>query len=138
MNENRRDEPLSPTGDLDARLRAALAPRYVLLRPIGKGGMGSVFLAREPELSRLVAVKMLSPELSQNEVARARFIREAQAAASIAHPNVISIYAIGALDDGTPYFVMQYASGESIAARITREGPVSATEATRMVGELAS
>ena len=123
---------------LEERLREALAPRYVLLRPVGKGGMGAVYLAREPELGRLVAVKVLAPELSKDDTARARFIREAQAAASIAHPNVIAIHSVGALDDGTPYFVMQYATGESIAARIAREGPVGSAEAARMIGELAS
>jgi serine/threonine-protein kinase len=128
----------TPGSDLEERLRGALAPRYVLLRPVGKGGMGAVYLAREPELSRLVAVKVLASELAKDETSRARFIREAQAAASIAHPNVIAIHSIGALDDGTPYFVMQYATGESIAARLEREGPVTSAEATRMIGELAS
>jgi hypothetical protein len=122
---------------LEKRLRDALAPRYVLLRPIGKGGMGAVFLAREPELARLVAVKVLSPELA-DETARARFLREAQSAASIGHPNVVAVHSIGALEDGTPYFVMQYATGESISSRLAREGPVGSVEARRMIGELAS
>ena len=123
---------------LEHSLQAALAPRYILLREIGRGGMGAVYLAREPELSRLVAVKVMMPEIAADETARARFLREAQAAASIAHPNVVAIYGVGSLGDGTPYFVMQYVTGENIAARLERDGPVKSTEARRIIGELAS
>ena len=123
---------------LEERLRRALAPRFVLLRKIGAGGMGAVFLAREPELARLVAVKVLAPQLARDERARARFLREAQSAAGIAHPNVVAIHAFGEVDDGTPYFVMQYATGESIGSRLAREGPVNSREVRRMLAELAS
>ena len=123
---------------LETALRAALQPSYLLVRRLGEGGMGVVFLARDPLLKRDVAVKVLQPDLAKDQVARARFHREAEAVAAIAHPNVVSIYAIGELPDGTPYFVMQYASGRSLAARLERDGPLPMRDARRVLGEVAS
>src|SRR5690349_15298320 len=68
-------------------LKEELEPRLILLKPLAKGGMGLVYLARDPALKRLVVVKVLSPHLAQNDRARARFKREAEAAAAVAHPN---------------------------------------------------
>ena len=83
--------------------------------------MGTVFLARDPVLKRDVAVKVLSPELSQDPEAHARFEREAQAVAALAHPNVVAIYGVGQMRDHTPYFVMQYVAGKSLAERVEHE-----------------
>jgi hypothetical protein len=123
---------------LEARLERALAPRYQLLRQLGKGGMGTVFLAREPSLRRLVAVKVLSPELAPDVEAHVRFEREAQAVAALAHPNVVGIYGVGQLDDGMPYFVMQYVEGRSLADRLEVDGALPIAEARRVVAEVAS
>jgi serine/threonine-protein kinase len=130
--------PTQQNAALEAALREALAPRYLLLRLLGSGGMGSVYLAREPALKRLVAVKVLAPMLAADDTSRARFQREAQAVAGISHPNVVSIYAVGELADGTPYFVMQHVGGESLSARLVREGPVPAAEGRRLLGQVAS
>ena len=124
--------------ELTALLAEALAPNFLVIRKLGQGGMASVYLAREPTLKRLVAVKVLAPELAADRNARARFQREAQAAASISHPNIVSVYSVGELSDGTPYFIMQYVSGESISERLEREGPLDVAEATRIMGEVAS
>ena len=70
-------------------------PTYEVLRPLGQGGMGAVFLAKEPALKRLVAVKVLAPDLAKDTAARARFEREATAAAALSHPNVVRVYAVG-------------------------------------------
>jgi len=115
---------------LDEKLRAALGPDYLVIRKLGSGGMGSVFLARDPRLKRLVAVKVLAPELAQDSTHRARFEREAQAVAGLSHPNVVSIHGVGELSDRTPYFVMQYVGGlrradspstsKSATARVSR------------------
>ncbi len=124
--------------ELEKSLRAALSPNYLLIRQIGVGGMGSVFLAREPALKRLVAVKVLAGELAADQSARARFQREAEAVAGISHPNVVSIYGLGELEDGTPYFVMQYVSGRSMAARLGEEGELGVEEVKHILGEVAS
>ncbi|MEX1051544.1 MAG: serine/threonine-protein kinase, partial [Gemmatimonadales bacterium] len=123
---------------LENELRDALAPTYVLVERIGVGGMGAVYLARQPALRRHVAVKVLSPELTAAPGSRARFEREAQAVAGLSHPNVLSIYGVGELPGGTPYFVMQHVGGKSLAAWIEEEGPLPAEEVRRIVGQVAS
>ncbi|MGA2383090.1 MAG: serine/threonine-protein kinase [Gemmatimonadales bacterium] len=123
---------------LEEQLRAALSPSFLLIRKLGQGGMASVYLAREPALRRLVAVKVLAPELAADPHSRARFEREAQAVAGLSHPNVLAIYGLGELTDGTPYFVMQYVSGKSLAARLEEEGPLDPDEAKRITGEVAA
>ena len=130
--------PVPTLDQLEEKLREALGPGLLLVRRLGTGGMGSVFLAREPALRRLVAVKVLAPELALDEHARTRFEREAQAVAGLAHPNVVSIFGVGQMDDGTPYFVMQHVGGKSLAARLEQEGPLDPDEARRIVGEVAA
>src|SRR3954462_10579891 len=98
---------LTPTDPLELELREALAPQLQLIRPIGAGGMARVFFAREPALKRLVAGKVLSEALAGDQESRVRFEREAQAVATLSHPNVVAIHTVGELSDGTPYFVMQ-------------------------------
>jgi len=130
--------PAAGPDALAEQLSAALSPGFLLVRKLGQGGMASVYLAREPALRRLVAVKVLSPTLALEPSARARFEREAQAVAGLSHPNVLGIHGLGELDDGTPYFVMQYVSGRSLAARLEEEGPLDPDEARRIVGEVAA
>lgn len=132
--------PTEPQGEggLLAAVSAALEPRLQLVRRIGLGGMGEVFLARDPALRRSVAVKVLAPALAQDPEARARFEREAQAVAGLSHPNVLAVYSVGELADGTPYFVMPFVAGHSMAARIETEGPMKLTDARRVLGEVAS
>jgi hypothetical protein len=120
-------------------LRASLAPRYELLKPLGSGGMGAVFLAREPALKRLVAIKVLSPYLVAHATAHARFEREARAVAALSHPNVVSVYAIGeTVDLSLPYIVMQYVDGPPLSAWIQEHGRASEREARRILGGVAA
>ena len=120
-------------------LRAALAPGIQLLRPLGAGAMGLVFLGRDPLLKRLVAIKVLSPHLAGDDVARARFVRESEASAAVMHPNVAGIYLVGELpQSGTPYYVMQFIDGRSLAEEIAGGGATSELRARRMIGEIAS
>ena len=100
--------------------------RYQIVRHIARGGMAQVYLARDLLLDRPVALKVLFPELSVDEAFVERFRREAQAAANLSHPNIISIYDWGQ-GERTYYIVMEYVDGETLGARI-RRGPLS-TEA---------
>lgn len=105
---------------------------------IGEGSVARVYLAREPALRREVAVKVLSPALARDETARARFEREALAAASIQHPNVASIYRTGRLARGVPYLVMPYFHGGSLEARLKAAGPLPPEEAWRFIRQTAA
>ena len=109
-----------------------------ILRPIGKGSMADVFLGREPHLRRLVAVKVLSPELDDDIRARKRFEREAQAAARLNHPHVCTVYRVGNLPDGTPFFVSPFVKGTTLAQRLKAEGRMGAAEVRRVLLEVAS
>ncbi len=98
--------------------------RYEVERCIGSGGMGVVFKAFDTELNRPIAVKVLAPHLSRNGAARQRFSRESRAAAAVVHEHVVAIHNVEASAEH-PYLVMQYVSGESLQARVDREGPLS-------------
>ncbi len=131
-----------PRWDLDrlqATLSASLAPNYEVLRPLGQGGMGAIYLAREPALKRLVAVKVLAPSFAADNRARVRFEREARAAAAISHPNVVQVYAVGETKRSRlPYIVMQYVDGPNLEEWRLRRGRVSERDARRVIGEIAA
>lgn len=124
--------------DLVDLLREALQPAFVLIRKLGEGGMGAVYLARDPALKRLVAVKVLLPEHAANPELRARFQREAEAVAAISHPNVVAVHSVGTLANGVPYIVMQYVEGPSMAERLREEGPLDLETAKQVLGQVAS
>jgi hypothetical protein len=95
---------------------------YHALEVAGKGGMGVVLRALDEKLHRVVAIKVLAPHLATNGSARQRFVREAQAAASVNHDNVIAIYAVE--DSGpAPYLVMQFIDGLTLQEKLDRTGP---------------
>ena len=119
-------------------LQESLGARVLLIRTIGEGGMGRVYLARDPQLKRFVAVKVLVQSQTTNAEAHARFQREAQSIAAISHPNVVQIYGIGELPDGRPYFIMQYIAGGSMAERIMRSGPLPVEAAETVIGDVAA
>lgn len=120
-----------------AELAQELAPDLELIRAVGRGAVAHVYLAREPGLKRLVAVKVLRHELASDEVARKRFEREAQAAARINHPNITDIYRIGHLRDGVPYIVMEYIDGRTIADAVRARGAMSVVEVKGLLADLA-
>ena len=91
--------------------------QYRIIEPIGAGGMGEVYRARDTKLDRTVALKILPPELAESEERRTRFLREAKAASAIDHPNVAHIYEIGEAD-GIDFIAMQYVDGKNLAARV--------------------
>jgi hypothetical protein len=98
--------------------------RYEVLREVGRGGMGVVLKAFDPSLHRVVAIKVLAPQLATSGVARQRFLREAKAAAAVSHDHIVTIHAVEEAN-GLPYLVMQYVPGLSLQDRIDKEGPLS-------------
>jgi beta-lactam-binding protein with PASTA domain/tRNA A-37 threonylcarbamoyl transferase component Bud32 len=111
--------------------------RYELLKQLGGGGMAIVYMGRDTMLNRLVTVKMLRPEFTSDEDFVKRFRREAQAVASLSHPNIVSIYDVG-LEDKIHYLVMEYVEGDNLKNLIREQGfiPVDrAVEIARQVSE---
>jgi serine/threonine protein kinase len=102
----------------------AIAGRYRVERALGDGAMAKVVLARDTELDRLVALKLLEKRYTGDDEFRARFTREARLAAALSHPNVVTIFDAGEAD-GTPYIVMEYVEGESLDERLGRERRLS-------------
>lgn len=119
-------------------LTAELAPEFELLRPLGTGQLGVVYLARETALQRLVAVKLPRPELAADPLVRRRFEREGRAAARLTHPNIAAIHRVGCLDDGTPYLVMSYYEGQTLADALDAVGPLAQDTAIDVLTQLAS
>ena len=99
---------------------------YEILSPLGAGGMGEVYRARDTRLDRLVAIKVLLPERLAREESKARFIREAKAASALNHPNIVTIYDIGAgdigADQGVDYIAMELVPGKTLDQLIGRNG----------------
>jgi Tol biopolymer transport system component len=111
---------------------------YDVLRLIGRGGMGIVFLARDRALDRLVAIKLLTPGMAATGAARRRFAREAKAAAAVVHEHVVTIHAVDTLPQGVPYLVMQYIAGKSVQNLIDRGKAPELAEILRIGSQAAS
>src|SRR6266576_1907055 len=90
---------------------------YEILSPLGSGGMGEVYRARDSKLKRDVAVKVLPPSLARDPDALARFEREALAVAALSHPNILSIFDFGT-QEGTSYAVMELLEGETLRGKL--------------------
>ena len=121
----------------DPLIGRLLADRYKVLRTIGEGGMGRVYLAEHVRMGRLSAVKVMSPALAPTADAIGRFNREAANASRINQPNVAAIYDFGETDDGTLYLAMEYVEGETLSAVLRREGPFSPMRAAEITGQIA-
>jgi hypothetical protein len=117
------------------RVRRAVAPDYEILGEVAGGGMGMVFVARQPRLDRKVAIKILRPEQA-TAIAAERFLAEGRTLARLDHPNIVRVYDAGEAD-GLLYCVMEYVEGETLAQRLSR-GPLSKAEALRLAEELLS
>lgn len=111
---------------------------FDVMRVLGRGGMGIVLEAFDSRLQRNVAIKVLDPELASDETARSRFCREARAAASVTHENVVAVHQVEkAVDNGLPYLVMQLISGESLEQRLLREKRLPLKEIIRIAVQAA-
>jgi serine/threonine protein kinase len=113
----------APAMDIDADLAASLARRFRLVRLLGAGGMGAVYLAEQVAVgNRPVALKVLSRKLLDDPNFLLRFQNEAASTGRIHHVNVVTIYESGQADDGTPYIAMEFLEGESLREALARRG----------------
>jgi serine/threonine protein kinase len=131
-------DPTSTNSDLEltARLARALSPAYEVDGEIGRGGMAIVYRARDLRLKRGVAVKLLPPGLAFRGDIRQRFLREAETAARLSHPNIVPIYTVDERD-GVVYFVMGLVEGGSVGDRLRGTGAMGIDETRRIVREVA-
>ncbi|MEO6064752.1 MAG: protein kinase [Lysobacterales bacterium] len=118
------------------QLRDALADRYRIERELGAGGMATVYLARDLKHDRVVAIKVLKPELGA-ALGAERFLGEIKVTANLRHPNVLPLFDSGSAD-GQLFYVMPYIDGETLRARMTREPQTPVDEVVRIVGLLAA
>jgi serine/threonine protein kinase len=118
------------------RITQHLTGQYQIVREIGRGGMGVVFLARDVALHRLVAIKVLRHEFATSEEHRERFRREARMTARLSHSSIVPVHTFGEQDD-LVFIVMKYVHGESLADRMRRDGAIDAEEARLILCELA-
>lgn len=114
-----------------------LGGRYELIEKIGAGGMAIVYKARCHLLNRYVAVKILRPELVEDENFVKRFKRESQAAASLSHPNIVNVYDVGQ-EDGIYYIVMEYVCGKTLKDYVREKGKLDSREAIKIALQIAA
>lgn len=116
--------------------RTVAGGRYLIEDTLGQGGMAVVYLARDAELGRPVALKLLAENLAGEGDVRKRFVREAQLAARLSHPNVVHVYDAGE-DDGRPFIVMEYVPGQTLAQILDRRRKLPTSEATALARQAA-
>ena len=121
---------------LFVEFQLALAGRYSLDRELGRGGMGVVYLARDVQLDRPVAIKVLPPERALDPDVRERFLREARLAAKLSHPHIVPIFAVDEVAQFV-FYVMAYVDGETLGQRVRTRGPMASSELTRLMREVA-
>jgi serine/threonine protein kinase len=132
-------ETLARAGDLprldDSRLPRTFG-RYRLEQRLGQGGMGTVYRALDTQLGRIVALKIPTLSGSSPETLRARFLREAQSAASLSHPNICPVHDLGEID-GIPYLTMAFLEGDTLARHLAARGKLDVAEAIALVRKVA-
>jgi len=114
-----------------------LAARYRIERPLGQGGMATVYLAHDEELDRPIALKILADNLAGDATFRDRFEREARLAARLSHPNVVRVFDVGE-SDGRPFIVMEYVEGDTLADELVRHGPLPPARAVELALQICS
>ena len=131
-------DPLATAADdeLRAHVQRALAAHYELDCEIGRGGMGIVYRARDRRLKRTVAIKVLPPELAFRSEIRSRFLREAETAAQLSHPNIVPIYTVDEQEQ-LVFFVMACIAGDNLAKRLHERGVLTIDETRRILRDVA-
>jgi formylglycine-generating enzyme required for sulfatase activity/tRNA A-37 threonylcarbamoyl transferase component Bud32 len=128
---------LPPVDELAGRLQDALGDGYVVEKPLGAGGFAVVYLVRDLNLKRKLAVKVLSPDLITSKTVLERFRREAETVAQLSHPNIVPLHFIGQKDD-LLYLAMTCVEGGSLADRIAAEKALPVEDVDRILREVAS
>ena len=128
--------PLRPDDTLGAHVSTVLAPNYEVDSEIGRGGMGIVYCAMDKRLKRNVAIKLLPPELAFRSDIRVRFLREAETAAQLSHPNIVPIYNVEEREN-LVYFIMAFIAGDNLATRLQERGAMDPGEVRRIMREVA-
>jgi eukaryotic-like serine/threonine-protein kinase len=138
LSTSRVPDPLASAADdeLRAHVQRALAAHYELDCEIGRGGMGIVYRARDRRLKRQVAIKLLPPELAFRSEIKSRFLREAETAAQLSHPNIVPIYTVDEQEQ-LVFFVMAYISGDNLAKRLHERGVLTIDETRKVLREVA-
>ncbi|MGH9750352.1 MAG: protein kinase domain-containing protein [Candidatus Polarisedimenticolia bacterium] len=152
--KRRKSKAPAGTGDADAaaggeRLASGAGGdpgrigRYTIVRPLGQGGMGRVYLGHDPVIGRHVAIKVITlrPDLSEEEGRqyRERFLREAQAAGAMVHPNIVSVYDVGQdPGSGSPYIVMEHVAGQDLKKLILSRAPLTPHDAVAVAAQIAA
>jgi serine/threonine-protein kinase len=103
--------------------RDILNGQFQILQKIGSGGMGAVYKALQPDMNRMVGVKILHPKLANRKDLVSRFRREARAMSQLTHPNTVKVFMYGELDDGSLYIIMEYLEGKNLNQTVRGEGP---------------
>jgi len=131
-------DPVVPSSDseLRAHVERVLSAHYELDQEIGRGGMGVVYRAKDRRLKRTVAIKVLPPELAFRSEIKTRFLREAETAAQLNHPNIVDIYAVDEAES-LVFFVMAYITGDNLAKRVHDHGALSIDETRRILRDVA-
>jgi Leucine-rich repeat (LRR) protein len=141
VGKERPEQPVSDEVSLEY-LQPAARPdslgrlsHYEVLEVLGHGAFGTVLKAFDEKLQRVVAIKVLAPELAATSPARKRFLREARASAAIRHENVVSIHAVD--DDPLPYLVMEFIPGRTLQQRLDKQGPLDVQDVLRLGKQIA-
>ena len=113
-----------------------IGDRYKIIRRVGSGGMADVYKAEDQKLNRFVAIKVMKPEFSAETGFVAKFQREAQAAAGLAHPNIVNVFDVGE-DQGINYIVMELVEGITLKEYISKKGRLTVKESTSIAIQVA-
>src|SRR5437899_2085229 len=140
------DPPMAGVPDPSSPPEAAPAPadltgrslgEFLILRRLGAGGMGQVYLARQLSLKRQVALKLLRNDLAANAIALKRFQAEAEAIATLNHPNIVQVYGAGE-SDGLRYMALEYVEGRNLREHLARKGPPDLLIAVSIMRQVAA
>ncbi|MBT2454128.1 protein kinase [Streptomyces sp. ISL-86] len=129
--------PESFLGGRPSDLRGRQIAGYLVESEIGRGGMAVVYRARDLKLDRVVALKLLAPDLARNDIFRKRFAHESRVAAAIDHPHIVPVFEAGETD-GVLYIAMTYVPGQDLRAMLDRTGPLPVDTAARIASQVAS